>query len=283
MNDNLVPKLFFTFWQGSNFSILHYYTIVSLYKYNPDVKVIVYTSSSNNEKLVDWNSGEHSIDIINRVQFESIRTINNNLSIVNIDFNSYGIDNDISVVFKADFVRIAKLFEHGGVWFDFDVLFIKPFPPELFSTPVDVYYFSYLNTIPTGLIFASPKTGILDKLFTCASKQIHESQGYQKLGPNLWCDVFLKYPELLNNSKFLPTNVAYPYNCNQIHELLNIPSLPILSNKKSNIKITNDTICIHWFNGDTRTRQFINQLNISHIEFKIFKSPLEIYLYRVIK
>lgn len=264
---SVVPKLFFTFWQGSNFSLLHYYTIVSLYKYNPDVKVIVYTSTSNKEKVVDWNTGEHSVEITNKVPFESIASINTNLSIINVDFTTYGIDNDISVVFKADFIRIAKLYEHGGVWFDFDVLFIKPFPEELFQTPIDVYFFTYLGTIPTGLLLASPKTDILHTLFKYASNQINESYGYQKIGPTLWCNVFHMYKHLLKNSKLLPTELAYPYTCDEIDELLK----PTTDYKT---KLQN-TMCIHWFNGSYKLKNFINQLNVSTLSTVPLKSPLE--------
>ena len=36
----------------------------------------------------------------------------------------------------ADFIRLDALIEHGGVYADIDTIFVRPFPDELFETPL---------------------------------------------------------------------------------------------------------------------------------------------------
>jgi len=249
-----IPKIFFTYWEGSQLSILHYYTILSLHKLNLDEEIIIYTSNNNNNKLVTWKTNEHSIPINDTISLQSIININpNKIKLININFKlEYDFDDNISVVYKADFVRICKLYEHGGMWFDFDILFIKKIPDYLFNDK-DFYYFSYSNTIPTGILFIKPKHIYLKKLLDESLKIIKNSKLilYQTIGPNLWNSFIYSNNDFLLNSKKLENKIAYPYdseNYNIIYDTLN--------------DYTNETtICIHWYNGGIHSKEFINKFN----------------------
>jgi hypothetical protein len=226
-------------------------------KYNPGLEIIVYTSSSTRDVLIDWTTNEHSVPITNTVPFSSLNDFAGRIKIVNIDFQAeYNISNDISVVHKADFLRIAKLHEHGGVWFDFDILFIRPLPMSLFDEGAsELFCFFYLMTLPTGFIACRHGIPIMKILFARAKEVIASGNGYQKIGPTLWTSVFNDNPHLTISTTCLPTDMVYPYEPNEIADALKMAG--------GRDKITPQTIGIHWFNGSPSIKKFINKSTTS--------------------
>ena len=250
-----IPKIVFTYWEGDQLSILHYYTILSLVKLNPNQKIIIYTSDVTSTTLIQWNSDEHSSSINNKVTLDKIISISNNIELIPISFEKeYNIQNNISVVYKADFIRIAKLYEHGGLWFDFDILFIKPLSPALF-TDTDMCVFTYLDTIPTGLVSSTPKNKTITQLFLKAQEVIHNTlNSYQQLGPDLWRSIILHNSG--NNVIYLDTSIAYPYESNVYHLFFN----------SNDDYVKDNTICIHWYNGGHHSKNFINNFDINIVD-----------------
>ena len=162
----MIPKILFTYWEGDQLSWFHYYTIYSIHKYNPDSEICIYTSENPSGIFRQWTSGEHKIDINKTISLNKILDINpNKIKLKKIDFTEeYFINNNISCIYKADFTRIIKLYEHGGVWFDMDILFIKPMPDFLFTKDIDMYLFTYYGTVPTGFIACKPKCELITNL-----------------------------------------------------------------------------------------------------------------------
>lgn len=222
-------------------------------KYNPGIEIIVYTSSSSKDILVDWKTDEHSVPIVNTVPFSSLNDFRSRIKIVHVDFQEeYNISNDISVVHKADFLRIAKLYEHGGVWFDFDILFIRPIPAFIFGvSPTKLFCFYYLNCIPTGFLASRPKTDIMELLVVRAKELVMEPGGYQKIGPDLWTTMVRDNSHLLIDITRLTVDIIYPYEPHSIHEILKIAG--------GVNRVTENTIGIHWYNGSTAIKNFINK------------------------
>lgn len=274
---DFIPKIFFTYWEGNALTKLHYYTIKSLFKYNPDISIIVYTSKITSNTIIQWSSYEHKLlnnDNNNKINNEN--NINNNninindlininkekIKLIEIDFeNEYNIDNNISCIYKADFIRIAKLYEHGGLWFDMDILFIKKIPDYLFSSNVDIFFYYYIYTIPTGILCSTPKNKLIKKIFETAYEIIkkiksdHNNLRYQTLGPDLWIRCFSTYNEVTNNVCCLDKNTAYAYDCDNILDFFN---------SDKNI-INDDTFCIHWYNGDPEVKKIVNNFDEKNI------------------
>ena len=159
----MIPKIVFTYWEGDQLSELHYLTIYSLHKYNSELDIIIYTDENPTNILREWNTNQHSIDIQKTIPLSKLVEVNpNKIRLIPINFhNEYKFDNNISIVFKADFIRIAKLYEHGGIWFDMDILFVKPIPDFFFEEEVEAFIFIYSRTIPTGFLASIPKSKYL--------------------------------------------------------------------------------------------------------------------------
>jgi hypothetical protein len=246
---------------------------------NPDMEITVYTSSGAAGKLKEWSTNEHSLRLTNTVDMHEVSKISDKVTIKHIDFmEEYAIQNDISPVYKADIARICKMHEHGGVWFDFDVLFIKPLPHYLFDSDVDMLYFAYDIpngfVITTGLVISMPNTKYLAELKKSMFEVLSDkaSNGYQKIGPDLWT---IKYnnctPDARKKIYKLSNTLAYPYDFTTIHQFV----------KTKIDRVGADTICIHWYNGHSDVRRVLNTLHLNRIDPR--KSTLHKYVLRVLQ
>ena len=210
----MIPKIVFTYWEGDQLSELHYLTIYSLHKYNPELDIPIYTDENPKNILREWNTHEHSIDIQKKIPLSKLVEINpKKISLRPINFNKeYQFDNNISIIFKADFTRIAKLYEHGGIWFDMDVLFVKPIPDFFFQEKIEAFIFIYSEVIPTGFLASIPKSKFLENLYNGSLEIIKNKRlnDYQKIGPIIWIE---KYEKLDKKEKIkvLNKDLVYPF------------------------------------------------------------------------
>ena len=257
----MIPKIVFTYWEGDQLSELHYLTIYSLHKYNPELDIIIYTDETPKNILREWNTPEHSIDIQKKIPLSNLIDINpNKIFLKPINFQKeYDFDNNISIVFKADFIRIAKLYKHGGIWFDMDILFFKPIPDFFFQEKVEAFIFNYSDVIPTGFLASIPKSKYLENLYEESLEIIKKKNlnNYQKIGPIIWLEEYKKLnkKEYTNLIKTLDNSLVYPFLWNQLDKLF----------KKSNAIIPENTFGIHWYNGAPITKEFINNFDINKI------------------
>jgi len=255
----MIPKIVFTYWEGEQLSELHYLTIYSLHKYNPELDIIIYTDENPKNIFREWNTSQHSIDIQKTIPLSKLVEVNPNkifLRLINFN-NDYHFDNNISIVFKADFIRIAKLYEHGGIWFDMDILFVKKIPDFFFKEDIQAFIFNYSRTIPTGFLASIPKLKYLENLYNLSLQIIKnkELNIYQKIGPDLWIKEYKKLGrKAIKNIKILESNLVYPFFWNQLDNLF-----------KNNSALPENTFGIHWYNGADVTKEFINQFDINNI------------------
>ena len=256
----MIPKIIFTYWEGDQLSELHYLTIYSLHKYNPNLDIIIYTDENPQNILREWNTSEHSIDIQKKVLLSKLIEINpTKIRLIPINFQKeYNFDNNISIIYKADFTRIAKLYEHGGIWFDMDILFIKPIPDFFFQEKVDTFIFIYDKIIPTGFLASIPKSNFLDKLYKESLEIIKNKKlnNYQKIGPIIWIQEYKKLSKKDKISiKILNNIFVYLFTCKELDYLY----------KKINITIPEKTFGVHWYNGAIQTKKYINNFDIDNI------------------
>lgn len=264
---NALPKIAFTYWAGDRLTYLHIMTLRSVTHLNPDYKCIVYTASSGQSvSTVSYKSKEHVYKSKDTLPFSSLRSIPG-IEIVEIDFKeAYGVKDQLFHAFLADLTRIKKLEEHGGIWFDMDVLFLKPFSKDLtsFKGSKSVRTCSYSGTIATGLISALPGSPILGEISKKADEYIVQGQQsnfgstsdykdhYQAFGPDLWRS--LHHPHLdqkLDRSphtQAYPTITVYPFMWNVIADYF--------TKKRQSVKPV--TIGVHWYNGAPSAQSFVD-------------------------
>jgi hypothetical protein len=243
------------------------------------MEIIVYTSSGASEILKEWTTDEHSLRLTNTVDMREISKISDKIRIKHVDFmEEYGIRNDMSPVYKADILRICKLHEHGGIWFDFDILFVKPLPDYLFDSDTDMLYFAYDIpgggfVITTGLVISLANTeyltGLKERMRAVLSDATNSD--YQKIGPNLWTIHYDKCTSTARQKVHkLSNTLAYPYDFTTIHQFVN-----------SRIdRVGSETLCVHWYNGHNVVRRVLNTIRLDRIDPR--KSTLHTYIYRIL-
>ena len=287
----IAPKTAFTYWSGDSLSYLHILTLRTVAHLNPDFKVIVYTAKENQStNCISYNSHEHKLGLKEKLPFSAIYSVSG-VQVVEIDFHlTYNVTETLFHSYLADILRIKKLEEHGGIWFDMDILFRKPFSEDLcsFQKGKSVKTVSYSDTVATGFTVALPNSPFLKELSETTDKYLRERKEtnfdseedyksqYQAFGPDLWRK--LAHPYL--NSKLgshphitaLSVETVYPYLWNQMNDYF-------LGRVKT--KVSQNTIGVHWYNGSTEARVFLNEY-LHNIDFdnlqKIASSPIEIDL-----
>ena len=286
------PQIAFTYWSGNSLTYLHILTLRTITKLNPNFKVIVYTDTKNQSTdYIPYGSHEHKVEVQKKLPFSVLYSLPN-IEIIEVDFyRSYKVTETLFHSYLADIVRIKKLEEHGGVWFDMDILFLNPIADDIltFNQNKSVKTISYADTIATGFTVALPNSEILkelsqhvDEYLEAKSQKNFEGstdykEHYQAFGPDLWRKVF--HPHLdrkLNNHPnacALPVESFYPYLWNQMGAYFSGTGRTKVQHNK--------TLGVHWYNGSTEARTFINvTLPMINLDAKP-KTPIEIDLHRL--
>lgn len=250
-----IPKVVHLYWGNDTISFLRYLTVLSFRKFNPNWKIKVYYPHKKYVGDRTWNSREHNIVFSGPNYYDQLMDID--IEHIEIDFSELGLNNDIPETFKSDFLRWYILSTEGGLWSDFDIIYIK--------TMDDLYLNrNFNNQIDTMLCINEDREyhsiGFLlasagNELFRLIHEQSYyclNLKHYQSIGSKL-----LKYhiPNMGSiNSKFktihavnLKMEVVYPSPINRITAIFNSNHQQI---------ITDDTLGIHWFAGHPLAGKF---------------------------
>jgi hypothetical protein len=210
-------------------------------------------------------SHEHQTKIKKKFSFDDIAS--EKVEVIEIDFRSeYGIkDPSLFHTYLADIVRIKKLAEHGGLWIDMDLFFLKVIPPSLIHNKDNrrLLVTTYCNTIATGLVAGVKNSVRLQRMSEEVDKYIREGSesnfgeqqnytlSYQAFGPDLWRKFHeeeLDSPQNSRESIFYDSELVYPYIWNEMDKFFyEEGGLP------------EDAFCVHWYNGSELTKKFINE------------------------
>lgn len=243
----MIPNLAFSYWEGNEFTNLHLLTIQTFAFYNPTFRIILYTPSKESSLRVSWASGEHENIINKTADFYDLSKISN-VSIIQLNMDDeLKLSNNLTPVHRSDYIRVKKLYEHGGFWIDFDIFFIKPIPNTwLYSNQLNIIKYDTHENIPIGFIWAPPCNSIILEILNNIENTLQTNNKiteYQCIGANIWTKI------LKNDNNHITHNqtIIYPYLPKDLIKLFY---------KKVN-KINADTIGIHWYNGDKITRVFL--------------------------
>ena len=252
----IIPKIAFTFWEGSQFTYLHALTIISFQKYNPDFKIVIYISTIEQSHLITWDTNEHSMKYQNLYDIQQLKCIPN-VELIEIDVNKMiGYNGALSCVWKSDIIRLLMLYEHGGMYIDFDILFINKVPEYLFQTK-KLMFNTYSGVINNAVIISKKENYIIKKIIAIILENLRTNNintQYMQFGPTLITQI-IKDNICENDVYYIPNDMTCPYLPDEMKKLF-----------YTNInQITTRTFAIHWYNGDEYSRNYCSKFDIDNI------------------
>ena len=260
-----IPKVAFTYWSG-RMSYLHYCCLKSFRDLNPDWKIILYRPTYDYNGNNTWHTPEHTVKYIKKDYTEDALKLD--IEVIKIDLVDIGFRNDVPEVFKSNYVTYYILSKYGGVWFDMDILFIKPMKELDLKDDIIKGDVSSIEAVisccgtrgycffSTGLLIGAPESKFFKLLFDELLKNFNPldyQSATNKLYPKLFGDangIAEKFPDL--HFANINIDIIYPYKWNQMDVLFTQNNIQYIINK---------TIGVHWYNGSTTTETFLNNEN----------------------
>lgn len=259
---NKIPKKLHMYWDNSPMSRLQVFTIETFHSLNPDWEIYLYLPIQiyvRKKQYIPNYTGKDYFNLINNMDYVKQEFI---------DISKYGIDSNLHNILRSDIFRYHILYNEGGLWGDFDIIWLKPIS-HMNNIPsagnVDVEHMGasihFYNTthghIGIGILF-STKGHSLYRALINKTKQIQinqknkDSHGHQDFGSDMWSGMF---PHLNTVLKSYPDVVSIPYETFAPYGIHNLNALY----KDVNLSyINNNVLGIHWFNGHSLSKEYIN-------------------------
>lgn len=260
------PKLLHLYWDGSNFSYLNLLTILSFNKHHFGWKINIFCPV-NPVKMKSWKTHEQKEEYIGKNYFDHLRTISNVfIHKINFDLLPFKYKN-ASEVIKSDYFRLYILNKYGGLWSDFDIIYINNIE-EYYSNKKHIIQknmivYKYNNVYPVGLFLSNKNNSFLN----CVLKNIHNfylPENYQCLGTIMFKNIFHNpiYKLIFANINIKElclddANIYLPIKFNETDKLYNDNTI-----KASYYENNKDIIGIHWFNGSSESKKYCNNLDL---------------------
>jgi len=254
-----IPKILHMYWDRSPMSQLQTFTVSTFHKHNPDWTINVYIPKqpyTGASSFIPNYTGKDYFHLVEQSDY---------VNIVNVDLKDYGIDPALHNILRSDILRYHLLYNHGGVWSDFDVIWIKPidhFRNIEYHGDVPINdvtaVVSFLRDTHGGHsigIMIHAKHDPYAKDLVELTKTIKPPYGHETFGGPM---LHRGFPTLESLSRFKTVIGArfetyYPYN---IHPPS--PTFHRLYNENDLGCINNNVICVHWYNGKPLSKQYVN-------------------------
>lgn len=130
--------------QNEPFHLIHYLCIESCLRINRPDRVTLYYHYKPYGRY--WNLIKHRVELV-RVPL--------NADVSGAHYSSAYIGGPLRYAHHADFIRLEKLVEHGGVYADMDTLFLRPIPDELYEKSFVIGREDPVVHMKTGAVSAS--------------------------------------------------------------------------------------------------------------------------------
>jgi hypothetical protein len=256
-----IPKICHLYWDTSPMSWLQTITINSFHRYNPDWKIIVYIPKkrySGNQSFIPNYTGTDYFNLIENLNYVEIKII---------DLSEYDINENLHDILRSDIFRYKILYEIGGIWSDFDVIWLKPIHEIL---QMDYLHNENIEHMTDTVCMFQHTTGhhnisvmihknnteFIESLIN-KTNEIQKTLPKMEIGHQTFGTVMINvmYPAFSDIRKRFPNVIPlkyetiFPYSIFHMEGLYNIKDLT---------KINENVLCVHWFNGHILSKKYVN-------------------------
>ena len=260
---DLIPKELHLYWDGSPMSQLQMFTVTTFHKQNPDWNITVYMPKQNysgRAKYIPNYRGDDYFGLIKEMDYVTIKVI---------DLDEYGIDNSLHNILRSDIFRYHILYNIGGVWSDFDVLWLKPMEhfnnieyhgnaPIREANAIVSFMQGTYGGHSIGIMIHAKNDPYALSLIE-ATKRVKPPYKHETFGGNMLNAYYPTLDSLARHGNVIGARFEtyYPYN---IHP----PNTTIQKLYKGvDLScINNNVICVHWYNGRRESKHYVNNNGI---------------------
>lgn len=172
------------------YTMFHYLAVISAYfVHKPDVIYMYYDKEQEDNILWEYTK--------TLVKLEQI-TPPSVFQGIPVHFPQY----------KADIIRLEKLYQHGGLYLDLDILSLKPFPSEYYdydnampANDANEDNIEELTSMENSIIMAKPKSDFIKLWYDNLAKNMGEKWAYHAV--NLPAQLLQQNRELLYSFKLI--------------------------------------------------------------------------------
>jgi len=267
---NNIPKTLHLYWDKCTpLSKLQALTPETFHRHNPDWNIKVYVPKQEYNgcaKYIPDYSGKDHFDLVEKMNY---------VKIIEVDITDYKISKDLHNILRSDILRYKILYDEGGIWSDFDIIWLKSidhlckikhanyveelgFSVTMYKDVIGHYSIGVLlaklnhpfyKTLLENCYQIQKEPNKHPKLYNKRKKEFL----HQSFGVSLWS---MLYPRLTNLSmryrdcSAIRYKTFYPYSIFNLEKLYNENDISV---------ITNDVVCVHWFNGHELSKKYINE------------------------
>lgn len=255
---NNIPKIFFLFWDMSKISLLQTFTLTTFHRLNPEWRIIVYLFKQNCTQL-----GKNTFvpDYTGKDYWYLIEAMDSFVEFIEIDLEEYNLDLTTHGILISDRLRVQKLYEHGGVYSDFDVLWLRPMTEfiniECIGKTSDFEATASFHSYTRGFhsvsnFVAKKESAYIKSILDAQARELppygHQSFGsvlYNRLYPDM-AMLLMSFPKVL----ILKYETFFPWDVENLTPLYYEDDISRLNSKT--------VMAVHWFNGHKLSKEYIN-------------------------
>jgi hypothetical protein len=244
-----IPKICHLIWTTSSpMSMLQAFTVITFRRHNPDWKIIIHLIK---QKPSELGKNKYTPDYKGKDYFGFVTAIDS-IEIEEVDLKKQKLRTDITQMQMSDILRIKYLYEIGGLYSDFDMLWLKPMSEfknissigDATDFEATVCYYNFVeghhnNSNLLGEKGSPYLKSILDEQGRISNPNKHQAFNTDLLNRMYptYGSLFSKYPRVIA----IRYNTFYPYSIFNLNQLYKENDLTPIQDK--------GVMGIHWFNG----------------------------------